>query len=659
MKTISVIVPFYNVREYIEPCLKSISKAVEKIDTEVIIIDDGSNDGSSEIASAYADRHQDFSYYRRDNNRGISSTRNYGLQLATGKYVAFVDSDDLIDEDFLTCMLDTAERYECDMVVTDASRITRGKRTHANLHRMSFFEIDNLDISLKKYNSLIFDTTLWNRLVLRSLYIDNKIEFQEGHQYEDFPVVWQLYHYAGSVRFIRNWGYQWRRRDGDNLSITQRHEDFSNINDKIVTFEASRRFAEKYDNGKMFNELLDYRMLIQEFNGNIIGIKTLVDSGDRKHAKEYLEIAAHYLEEKVNLTLLNSIPIYDRQKIDYILRRDLDGLIRLMVYKETNYENAPMVKEGGTYKLRLPSTVFPIGDRDATFEYANRPYFQSIDTIEIEDGTITLHPHIYVRKVNIPTTNSQKIEASIVNYANDQIIELDTKNEVRHSLTKIKGRVVNYDDYKEYYYNYDGTGFSVNIDLRDMCVDDSFLGKNYIITKCSNDYGESTQLMRYGSKQVTKTLGKGIAQTINDHIVTISLNEVDYLEICIEQYSLNRIVKENNYLVFSMNRPLFVNDLSFASEGIRIPLIFDKESRRHFIDLDVVKNAEDDLRLECRTINGEYIAVKADNSCIYSDGARTNNASSGDWECEINDQENVILRKKTVPKRMLRLFRHE
>lgn len=95
----SIIVPFYNVHEYIGECLESLVKQSYE-DFEIVMIDDGSSDGSSEIALSYAEKDSRISVIRQING-GVSKARNVGLGAAVGEYITFVDSYDYVSADYL------------------------------------------------------------------------------------------------------------------------------------------------------------------------------------------------------------------------------------------------------------------------------------------------------------------------------------------------------------------------------------------------------------------------------------------------------------------------------------------------------------------------------------------------------------------------------
>ena len=112
---LSVIVPVYNVEQYLERCVDSILAQTEK-DLEIILVDDGSTDSSGALCDAYASRYEQIQVRHKENG-GLTSAWKAGLELASGKYTGFVDSDDWIDPDMYGRMIALAEREQADVTV--------------------------------------------------------------------------------------------------------------------------------------------------------------------------------------------------------------------------------------------------------------------------------------------------------------------------------------------------------------------------------------------------------------------------------------------------------------------------------------------------------------------------------------------------------------
>lgn len=165
MSAVSVIVPIFNAAAYLPRCVKSIvNQTYSKL--QIILVDDGSTDGSGAIADEWRAKDRRIEVYHQP-NRGQSAARNVGLQHAKGAFVAFVDADDYIDADYLSVMLNVANSA-IDCVQTGYKRIGAQGKIHHCIPR-HFFQY----------------ATPWGK-IYRKDFIDNyRLRFPEGMIYED------------------------------------------------------------------------------------------------------------------------------------------------------------------------------------------------------------------------------------------------------------------------------------------------------------------------------------------------------------------------------------------------------------------------------------------------------------------------------------------
>ena len=115
MKTkVSVIVPIYNAEMYIDKCIQSIINQTLR-DIEIILVDDGSTDRSFEISNKYAKKDERIKIIKQK-NKGVGAARNYGVSIATGKFITFIDSDDFVEIDMLEILYNAAINNNCDII---------------------------------------------------------------------------------------------------------------------------------------------------------------------------------------------------------------------------------------------------------------------------------------------------------------------------------------------------------------------------------------------------------------------------------------------------------------------------------------------------------------------------------------------------------------
>ena len=177
---ISIIVPIYNTGKYLKKCIDSlINQTYDNL--EIILINDGSKDNSSETIKSYNDKR--IKYFNKK-NEGIGKTRNFGIEKATGDYLMFIDSDDYISDKCCEEFINNANKKKSDLIVSDYYKDKNGK--------LECIKLDDFkDSTLKENNKLllIINHGPCNKLYKRSLIIDNKIRFNEEYKYEDTPFV--------------------------------------------------------------------------------------------------------------------------------------------------------------------------------------------------------------------------------------------------------------------------------------------------------------------------------------------------------------------------------------------------------------------------------------------------------------------------------------
>lgn len=200
---VSVIVPVYNVKAYLEQCLDSILKQSIK-DIEIIVIDDGSTDGSGQVCDSYAQRDFRIRVIHKA-NQGISVARNDGLDIAQAEYVMFLDSDDWVEPEFCEIPYNIAEKTGSEMVVF--RRVWhREKDVKAQAEFPSEGIISKKEILTDLWS--LVGVISWNKLYKREVF--NDIHFPVGRLSEDVAVTHRVIQKANSVYLINDCLYHHR-----------------------------------------------------------------------------------------------------------------------------------------------------------------------------------------------------------------------------------------------------------------------------------------------------------------------------------------------------------------------------------------------------------------------------------------------------------------
>jgi glycosyltransferase involved in cell wall biosynthesis len=214
--TVSVIIPVYNSEKYLKKCLDSIVNQTLK-NIEIIIINDGSNDNSEDIVKSYKDTRIK---YIAQENKGVSAARNLGMDIATGKYISFIDSDDWVDLDFLEKLYTTAEKYNADIAVAGIIR-------DRNNRIKSYLKFENEIITNDKFQKLsLCDVPeisyVWNKLYKSSSLKKINLKFEKNRIYEDVLFTPQVLIKLDKLVTVPNTYYYRFRRKGSLVSLTDK-----------------------------------------------------------------------------------------------------------------------------------------------------------------------------------------------------------------------------------------------------------------------------------------------------------------------------------------------------------------------------------------------------------------------------------------------------
>lgn len=202
---ISIIIPVYNVEQFVKRCLESvIMQKSADVGLECVIVDDCCTDNSMTIVRQLISDYNGsiiFKVIEHERNRGLSAARNTGLDVSTGDYLLFVDSDDYITFDSISYFVNFLEQYpNVDIIVGNVDCNNRDFLFHGDVKTP--WLIDDSDIMMKRMLSQQINICAWNKLVKRNLLLTNKIRFVEGIIFEDMTWSYWVFSHASSVLLL-------------------------------------------------------------------------------------------------------------------------------------------------------------------------------------------------------------------------------------------------------------------------------------------------------------------------------------------------------------------------------------------------------------------------------------------------------------------------
>lgn len=239
MQLISVIVPVYNVEEYLERCVNSLLNQSYK-DIEILLVDDGSTDKSGGICEAYRRQDSRVRVFHKKNG-GLSDARNFGIEKAKGEYLTFVDSDDYVSPNYLQSLHEMLIQKEAD--ISMCSYMKTKENTVECYDKVNASEIVLLknEETLEKmlYRNGV-DSYSWGKLYKKELFDD--IEFPVGKLFEDVWIMHRIYDRANLVAFNPARLYFYFQRQGSivNSQFSTRKMDQVFASEEVLRFIKSK-----------------------------------------------------------------------------------------------------------------------------------------------------------------------------------------------------------------------------------------------------------------------------------------------------------------------------------------------------------------------------------------------------------------------------------
>jgi CDP-glycerol glycerophosphotransferase len=442
MPQISVVVPMYNVERYLTDCLESLAQQT-LTDLEVICVDDGSPDSCAAMAAAFAERDPRFRLVQQANG-GLGNARNTGADHATGDYITFVDSDDVVVRNAYELLVGSLEDTGSDFASGNYHRLTSTGTRQAGMVT-SAFTATRLRTHVSKHPALLNDRTAWNKVFRRSFWTDNGFRWPEGVLYEDIPVTLPAHVTARSVDVLRQPIYLWRARVGDSTSITQRRTEPRAIRDRTSAVDGVSRFMaergqdelkKKYDRAVAEQDL---RYFLQQ-----------LDAADNEFRVLFLDLVNDYFDRAAP-DVFDHLPAIDRLKWHLVRRRMMPELLEVLRFeKNGGIGGTPVIRRGrrfwGDYPFRgdpdlaIPDTVYRL-DRDEL------PLRARIEDVSWDGDHLRLTGFAYIGFLDLSREGSTRIRLTLEESGHpESVVGLKVRSVRRPDVTATAlDGVTNYD----------------------------------------------------------------------------------------------------------------------------------------------------------------------------------------------------------------------
>lgn len=316
MPKVSVIVPVYNVEEYLDKCLDSLVNQTLN-DIEFIIVNDGTTDNSEQIILKYKEKYPSKIVYLKKENGGLSDARNFGMPYAKGDYIAFLDSDDYVELDTYEKLYNRAIQTDADMVECDFYWEYSDKKIHDT-------SANYKDESDMYANARV---VAWNKLYKKDLIINSGIKFPKGLRYEDLEFFYKILPQLKKIELINEPLIHYVQRD-DSITYVQNEKtaDIFAILDNIINYYKWINLYNEY------NQELEYMYVRILFGSSFKRMLNIKDKETRRKLlmDSYFNAFENFPDWKSNKILnskkslknlfLKSINIYTYKLYCFILK---------------------------------------------------------------------------------------------------------------------------------------------------------------------------------------------------------------------------------------------------------------------------------------------------------------------------------------------------
>lgn len=610
-KKVSIIMPFYGVEEYIAESLESVLN--QNLDNyEVLMVNDGSLDGSREIAANFAQQHSEFKVIDQE-NAGPGAARNHGIDLATGDYIIFADPDDIVPPNAYKKLLSTIVQTDSQITAGNIRRFnSRGQRI-SKIHAIAF-QGEKLKTNLLESPELIYDSTSWNKVYNAEFLKRHNIRFAEGIMYEDIPFTNIAYMLADSVDVIEATVYNWRARESVNKSITQDRVSLNNLADRTSAMNIVKMFIKEHQLDEEFELIFDQKMISFDF---WIYIKKFTQSDDEY--KKYATKDINDYAKNVNKIIFEKLST--QQRIVYAMLKD-DKVDDVADYLDLDK------KHDLEYTLVDNHLIGPESKYlSESIEPGDLPINTTIEKVEFnENNKLLVSGYAYLQSTNMSNRSDVMMKFELVDNTGN-VIDIPIDNQIikRTDVTETNLR---YDSLN----NYDYSGFEINIDLDKALIP---LAKEMFVQITLNVAGYERKALL--NEPIKGKVTHPIYNLHNDKCFYVSFNDLYNFRIIIEHEMvlLDNVTKVGKNIKFK---------LSFKTNVLHPMLVLTSKNTG-----ETYQSSTFEVDNQAATIVVPFnIFTKPDNM--------------GDWSVEIvsadlNKYENQTKRVSVIADRQ-RLFKH-
>ena len=590
MKTrISVIIPVYNVEEFLNECVDSVlDQSINNMELtdgyernlQILLIDDGSTDDSAIIAKKYAEKYDNIEYIYEE-NQGLGHARNYGCEFAEGDYIIFLDSDDFISPKAYESMYKLAVKHDSDMTIGGVWRFSSHGYWRSTIHEIAFSGTKECT-HITENPELFYDTTAWNKLIKRSFWDKYNFKFPEGILYEDIPVTMPMHYLANNVSIVYEHCYSWRIREGLSKSITQTTDDKKNLVDRLYVMSLVDEFFKENVNDEELIRTKDAKWLKIDLMIFIDKLKSVTE----EESKETIDILCEYIDNNINPESFDYLNELEELKYKYLLDKDFKKLVDFLNFESYDLKNKELYLKDSHIMRDCDEDLVEF-DSLCLDKYVREgmiiKYLQSVD---YRKEGIEVKGFIIIPGLKDDDFDDREYSFYLVNQDSQKRIPLEYED------VKI-GNINSYHFRFKNSFSYESSGYKVNIPYSTLKDNPDFSGENRILVSFTQEGITHNVFSGFARNDVKRSSDlRAIIKEDTYFIIKYDLNNDVIIDMHHLDHLYDKVTAEDDKLcIYSPENYGKVNlyyEKDSINDEIIIPFDYDEEKKCYCLDIDKI-----------------------------------------------------------------------
>lgn len=435
---VSVIVPIYNVQAFLNEALWSIVNQ-DYTNLEIILVNDGSTDNSLEIAESYAKSDKRIKLISTVNN-GLGAARNIGMAHATGDYIVFADSDDVVPRKAYRVMIETLRSSNSEFVIGSYTRLTE-TREHMPQWLQRVHTEARIHIKADEYLDGLINVFAWNKMFKREFLERIDFSWPEGIRYEDQYPVTRAMILAEAFDVIPDVVFKYRVRF-DGTSITQNKQDFADVDDRYSVIKSTKDMVYELGSPEFrahwAAKVLSFDLLPYMKESRL---------ADLKYHEKVVELV-DLVVEGAGADVMAMVPVKERTAIFAFRHLPREELGKVLLENSELGFHVPFVEREGDFYFApeyLQSLSITPHDDVLRFEEIDLPLVRNLNRIYWDDENLVFEGWAFPKSIGVHP-GAEPLRVYLRNMTNASEVDLAVSPSSDYVSRAVKSKWTNFDN---------------------------------------------------------------------------------------------------------------------------------------------------------------------------------------------------------------------